>query len=434
MKSLQCKPLGLLACLAASGLAPVAVQANDGFYMGTEFGLNFVRSQNIDASPSFAATGKFKDGYAFGLTTGYAMPNGLRPELEVDYRRNTLDSLDLNVSNVDYASTDVGGHEAAYTVMGNLWYDVKSQDGLFSFVHPYIGGGVGWARVGLQDISATTDAPLHPAPFTPGVAFDNAINQYQNDFAWQLGTGLNFDITPALALSFDYRYLRTRELEFDTIVGVKAKSRYETNSVMIDLAYFFGKPTSIAAAPVPVAAVAPPPPAPPPPQEQAQEPAGPVDSDGDGVPDIQDKCPNTPRGFKVDVDGCITQQTVILQSVNFKTNSDELTESAQRKLDEVSAGLVGQPNLHVEIDGHTDSRGTRAHNEDLSQHRAESVRKYLVSNGVNGDNLTARGFGFDKPIASNATEEGRAQNRRVEFVVANPPPDVKVMQKDAPAQ
>jgi outer membrane protein OmpA-like peptidoglycan-associated protein len=69
----------------------------------------------------------------------------------------------------------------------------------------------------------------------------------------------------------------------------------------------------------------------------------------------------------------------------------------------------------VEVAGHTDNRGAAAYNRDLSQRRAEAVRSYLVSKGVNGGNLSARGYGPDSPVADNKTANGRAENRRVEL-------------------
>ena len=84
-------------------------------------------------------------------------------------------------------------------------------------------------------------------------------------------------------------------------------------------------------------------------------------------------------------------------------------------LNEVAAALNAQPGLKVEIHGHTDGSGARAYNQDLSQRRAESVKAYLESNGIDASRMTAIGFGPDRPIDSNATKEGRTRNRRVEF-------------------
>ena len=152
----------------------------------------------------------------------------------------------------------------------------------------------------------------------------------------------------------------------------------------------------------------------------------PLDTDGDGVIDSRDACPGTPRGTAVDAGGCplpkatgsaqvTAEGTWIYKGIQFESAKWDLKSSSYPVLDEIAAGLNAQPDLRVEIQGHTDSRGNRAYNQDLSQKRAESVRQYLIDKGIAADRLTARGYGPDKPIASNATSAGRAQNRRVEL-------------------
>jgi outer membrane protein OmpA-like peptidoglycan-associated protein len=111
----------------------------------------------------------------------------------------------------------------------------------------------------------------------------------------------------------------------------------------------------------------------------------------------------------------------------------QLTAPAQQTLDEVASALATQPELNVEIQGYTDSIGTPAYNLNLSQRRAEAVKAYLVSKGVSASALTAKGYGKASPIASNSTAEGRAENRRVAFVVTNAPAHVKVVTEDASA-
>ena len=144
----------------------------------------------------------------------------------------------------------------------------------------------------------------------------------------------------------------------------------------------------------------------------------PLDTDGDGVPDYLDKCPNTPRGLKVDATGCVREaQTIVLQNVNFEFNKATLTADSQTVLSEVATGLKSDPNMKVEIAGHTDSKGSDAYNQKLSQNRANSVKAYLVSQGVPTTRLVAKGYGEKSPVATNETDEGRAQNRRVEFRV-----------------
>ncbi|MGH8462320.1 MAG: OmpA family protein [Stenotrophobium sp.] len=143
------------------------------------------------------------------------------------------------------------------------------------------------------------------------------------------------------------------------------------------------------------------------------------DSDGDGVPDSLDKCPNTQKGLKVDANGCAVDQVITLSEVQFESSSAKLTASSKTILDDVARGLNGQKNLKVEISGYTDSSGKSNFNQQLSAQRAESVRQYLIAQGVDGDRMSAKGYGDANPKADNSTAEGRAQNRRVEFKISN---------------
>jgi OOP family OmpA-OmpF porin len=137
----------------------------------------------------------------------------------------------------------------------------------------------------------------------------------------------------------------------------------------------------------------------------------PLDSDRDGVPDYLDQCPNTPLGATVDARGCWTYAAVVL----FDINSAEVKSEAYPMLNDAVLIMKDNPDLKVQIDGHTDNTGTDAYNLDLSERRAESVKDFFVSRGIDPQRLTSKGFGFWKPAASNKTKEGRAKNRRVEF-------------------
>ncbi|MBN1240610.1 MAG: OmpA family protein [Gammaproteobacteria bacterium] len=149
-------------------------------------------------------------------------------------------------------------------------------------------------------------------------------------------------------------------------------------------------------------------------------PADIVDSDDDGVPDQIDRCPGTLEGLATDNRGCASEaQTLRLDGVNFELNSAQLTPGASETLRRVAESLRGEPNLRAEIAGHTDSSGADDYNMRLSQQRAESVREFLISQGVEADRLRARGYGETQPVAGNDTESGRAMNRRVEFRVVN---------------
>jgi OmpA-OmpF porin, OOP family len=150
----------------------------------------------------------------------------------------------------------------------------------------------------------------------------------------------------------------------------------------------------------------------------------PKDSDGDGVVDSMDKCPNTPVGEKVDSIGCPmlfigVSRTLVLEGVVFEPNSTALTAGARGVLDRVAIALVAHAGTQVEIAGYTDNRGTAAANLRLSKARADAVRSYLIERRVSPEQLTARGYGADDPVDSNATAVGRSKNRRVELHKTN---------------
>jgi OmpA-OmpF porin, OOP family len=144
----------------------------------------------------------------------------------------------------------------------------------------------------------------------------------------------------------------------------------------------------------------------------------PKDTDGDGVPDCLDKCPDTPKGIKVDADGCppaAQQGAIIFRNILFDFGKANLKPESFAILDQVVEYLMTNPGVKMEIQGHTDNKGTAEFNMKLSSMRADSVRKYLVGKGVPSGRLEVKGFGLTKPIVPNDTEGNRARNRRVEF-------------------
>lgn len=161
--------------------------------------------------------------------------------------------------------------------------------------------------------------------------------------------------------------------------------------------------------PEPVAAAEPTPAAPAP----APAPAACLDSDGDGVCDSMDYCAGTPSGTKVDARGC--PEIPGLTGVNFEFNSSKLNSSATSILNEGAGIIRSNPDVRVEITGHTDSVGSDAYNQKLSERRADSVKTYLEGQGIEATRLSASGRGESEPIDTNDTKEGRANNRRVEL-------------------
>ncbi len=145
-----------------------------------------------------------------------------------------------------------------------------------------------------------------------------------------------------------------------------------------------------------------------------------ADADGDGVPDRLDSCPGTPRGTVVNASGCGTEVEVQLRGVNFEFDSDRLTEQAKDVLLPIAELLRGSlKDIRIEIAGHTDASGDDDYNRALSARRAWAVKNFLTEQGVATDRLIATGYGASRPVADNASKEGRAQNRRVVFRVVD---------------
>jgi len=134
------------------------------------------------------------------------------------------------------------------------------------------------------------------------------------------------------------------------------------------------------------------------------------DSDGDGVYDDEDQCPGTPAGARVNSVGCW-----VLENVLFDFDKAVIKPEAYPLLNEVVAILEKNPNMSVELQGHTDNIGSQEYNMGLSLRRANAVADHLESKGISSDRLTTKGFGFSKPVALNGTEFGRSLNRRVEL-------------------
>lgn len=144
------------------------------------------------------------------------------------------------------------------------------------------------------------------------------------------------------------------------------------------------------------------------------------DSDGDGVPDSRDRCPGTPPGVQVDVHGC-PEILLTLTGVNFKFDSSEIESNSEEILNQAVAALNSAAAVDIRIEGHTDSTGSDAYNQKLSQRRAAAVQAYLVQHGIPAARLSTEGKGESQPVAPNTTAEGRYQNRRVEFHVVGQP-------------
>ncbi len=148
----------------------------------------------------------------------------------------------------------------------------------------------------------------------------------------------------------------------------------------------------------------------------------PVDADADGVPDYLDRCANTAKGVKVDSTGCVEIKVVkgtklTLDGIVFDEGKASIDSSSAPTLQHAAEAIKKAPKAKIEIAGFTDNTGKAKVNKALSAKRANAVKAYLVKLGVPAKQITAKGYGPAQPKADNKTEEGRAQNRRIEFCV-----------------
>ena len=146
------------------------------------------------------------------------------------------------------------------------------------------------------------------------------------------------------------------------------------------------------------------------------------DNDKDGVLDVDDHCPNTPGAPGGQRPGCpgliiVTDREIrITQQIQFDFNKATIKPVSFPILDAVKEVLAGNPKIMIEVQGHTDNVGQVEYNKRLSQQRADAVRAYLVSHGIEASRLVAKGFGMSQPLLPNTTEGNRALNRRVQFI------------------
>lgn len=357
------------------------------------------------AGASVGGENSFEDDIGYSAILGYKFAGPLRAELE--YR---LDSNEIKGTGTDLD---------AESLFGNLWYDFSLTERL----RPYIGGGLGQSNIEIGD-------------------FDDDV------MAAQLGGGVYYHLSPRLVLDASYRYTEALDDPSYNVAGVDVESEYSSHSVGLGLRYNFfdakygvqdddgdgvanetdqcpGTPAGVQVDTVgcpldgdndgvadyldqclntPAGATV---------NDQGCE----LDSDNDGVVDANDMCPDTPAGTEVMANGCGADQSVVLRGVNFETNSAQLTVNAESILNGVADTLTSSTGFDVELQGHTDSLGNDSYNMSLSNKRANSVKNYLIGQGVEGSRLVARGYGEEQPIANNDSAEGRALNRRVEMKV-----------------
>jgi len=277
-----------------------------------------------------------------------------------------------------------------------------------------------------------------------GISGSNHTSTYVKEFFIPVGAGVKFRLTDALDLNVGYT---ENFVDGFNVTGVHAKYPAENkySYAYAGLEYTFGpksKPSLEWVNPVAMmydelydAAL----------RQEVEALKGRVgnvenaindlkkDSDGDGVADQFDKCPNTPAGTVVDGSGCPINFPKIdtslfvrkplpgevsakaFSNIQFEFDSSVLRTSSYPALDATSSDLRANASKKIELDGYASSEGTAAHNLRLSRDRANSVKTYLVNSGVDAKRVKVKAYGETNPIADNSTEEGRVLNRRVEF-------------------
>lgn len=247
-----------------------------------------------------------------------------------------------------------------------------------------------------------TDGALQPYVLVGGGLARNTGDQgagYEENTIANVAVGAFYQLTDNLALRAEARGVENlQQSNHDGIASV-------------GLLYGFGAKKAAVVAPVAPAVVD-------------------GDDDQDGVANSADKCPGTPRNLVVDANGCpkVLTETVTKEiRVLFDTNKSVIKSEYNGDIEAVAKLLTDYPTAKVEIQGHTDSRGSAALNDKLSQSRADAVAKVLADKyGIAADRISSKGYGAGQPVADNKTVEGRAQNRRTVAVAAG---EVKVTVK-----
>ncbi len=340
------------------------------------FILFFLFSSGVSAEmkPGAVSVSPFIGGYVFEGNQDF--DNAMTYGLGIGYNLTKEWGIEAVLNHVD-SGYDYFGKRDLNAYMYRL-------DGLYHFnitdrFVPYIAAGVGGIDVNPGYLASDHDAMVN------------------------YGGGIKYFLTENLALRGDVRHV----VSFD--------STHHNLLYTAGLTFLFGGDTKAAAAPpAPVMAPAPKPepkPVPksvpivvPPPKPQ------PKDTDGDGVYDDMDQCPDTPKLAQVDKRGCW-----VLRGVMFDFGKSDIKTEGIPVLSEVAVVLKNNPSMRVSIEGHTDDVSSEAWNQKLSERRAQAVMKYLVLAGIEPSRIKAKGFGESVPAATNDTEEGRAVNRRVEI-------------------
>ena len=350
------------ALLAATILAlPLAAKAQPitGLYIGGGAGVNIMHDENAQITSTGGGAGAHlptRVGPAVAVSLGYGLGNGLRAELEGDYRYNTFGGSAGRVA--------VGGQEQKFGVMANVLYDFV---GLVPYVQPYIGVGGGYMW--------TQDRNLHASETGLSAA---AGTQTIGKFAYQGILGAAFPIVgvPGLSLTADYRFMGLvgdRNYSGTVTTGgrtvpasVKLNDDFN-HTILVGFRYNFG----VAPAPVPAPVPAAVPPSP------------------------------------------VSRSYLVF----FDWDKAALTDRARQIVSEAAANSTKVQYTRLEVNGYTDTSGTPKYNQGLSVRRAQAVAAELVKDGVPKSAISIQGFGETHPLVPTGAGVREPQNRRVEIII-----------------
>ena len=295
------------------------------------------------------------------------LPDFWRPAFQVGRRFNRYLSSQIQYGEADRALRD--DEQDVKHSQASLQVRFHGNDITLFTAHPYL--GLGYAR---HELAMDTQAPIK----------ENMV---------MLELGVQRLLGNHVMLDMGYRHL------------VDTRDDFTDQHAFIALNYRLGQHYPLAPAPDP----APPKPAPW------------IDSDEDGVEDRKDTCPDTPRGAKVDVEGCpimLTESVNITLDIEFTFNSTEVPERYLTDIGKIATVMVEYPDSQLMLEGHTDSVGNSAYNQTLSQDRANAVKRSLVRHfQIDPARIRTIGLGESQPVADNNNEAGRARNRRVEAII-----------------
>jgi len=331
------------ACVAVA----TALFARDGqaqFYIGAEGGWTSLPDQDITVRGLFSTSLRFNSGYNAGMRVGYEW-GAWRFEEEYSYRHNNVPG---SFSLFGFPISGISGNRHTNAVMTNVFYDFT----VGWTITPHFGVGIGAVQV------------------SDGVRLPG-IGQFINDSTWQFGyqgiAGIRYNLSPALTLDLDYRYLATTEPSFRIVnTNLRYKTGYNTNNFVASLIYRFAPlspPT-----PVPTAAPAEPPP--------------------------------TPQVFLV----------------FFDWDRAEITPAGMGVLEQAANAYKAGGSVRIQVTGYTDLSGAPGYNQRLSVRRANNVANALANLGVVRGDMTVSGRGENDPRVPTAQGVREPQNRRVEIV------------------